>query len=420
MRQEKNNKDFFYLLHTHYALVRSICISGRHFTGRDEAIQFIADFYGEQNQGVQAMSLFERMRDCGMLIKNHALWGIPSYITLFVRKREGRSSYTSQHLVRACLQDIRTHIYSLNSMLNASGMITVDEFIEEIFAIEDVYQQLAGASQNNCHKISVDVASFQLDGALEVSSSKIQRFHHLYDSYIMPMLAIVVDPDNELEDISRELIQVCDRILRDYPNLENLTYHLQGLKQSVKVIQERIAGKILQAKNELDALFEVYREHRRIIRGINQFWEMKLDERVDELEQVYDRHFATSSRLRYQNSSDRAFEKHIHQHIYAEQVKKRAPQLHSLTAEAAENGAQPSFLISFVEIRDQLLKQNHIDCLLDWLYERYPNENATFFIEKLFELEKRYPDKIRTTDQLKQYQLGTIKMELKIREWHHG
>lgn len=396
-------------------MLRDISISGQYFTDRDNLISYITEFYEKDKQVVQAGNLFERMRDSGMIIKNNALWVIPSYITLFIRKREGRTSYTSENFVRACLQDINVYVYSIKSKIEGENQVSSNDLIEDIFAIEDVYQQLAGASQNNCHKISTEVAAFQLDQTLEVASEKISQFHQLYDNYIMPMLAIVVDSNSELYELSQELIELCDSILNRFLNHTTLTYHVEGLKKSVKVIQERIAEKILQAKNELDLLFEVYREHRRIVNGINYFWEAKQEERIEELEDIYNKFLLTSTRLKFQNSSDRAFRKFINTSIFSEHHKKAAPRLrlqHDL-----QNLTGHSGIISFMEICNKLKMEKDIPCLLSWLNRSYPLENASFFIEKLFEIEKHFPGKIKILNKTEKFQLKGIRMELQIREW---
>ncbi len=416
MREESNNKDFFRLLHIHYPLIREMCVTTYRFTGRDDAVSFISEFYSQESQGVQAIKLFETMRDCGMLVKNHSLWGVPSYIALFIRKREGRLHYTSQHLVRACMQDVRTNVFALNAKLEGEN-ITSDEIAENIFALEDIYQQLAGASQNNCHKISQDVSAFQLGHSIEVSTAKIDHFLKLYDDFIMPMLAIVVDPDNELEAISAEVLELCDNLLEPYGNSENVGYHIRGLKQSVRVIQEQIAGKILQAKNELDALFEVYREHRRIIQGINYFWEITIEEREDEKNRIFNKYFLTSSKLRYQNSSTRSYTNYIQRSLYQEKAAKEAPALLSLSNPVDYNANTFSGMVCFADICNSVLKERQLPCLLSWLCAKYSNESATFFVEKLFELEKRFPDNINISNETKLYQLNSINVELQLREW---
>jgi len=417
MREESNNKDFFRLLHIHYPLIREMCVTTCRFTGRDDVVSFISEFYSHESQGVQAFKLFETMRDCGMLVKNHSLWGIPSYITLFIRKREGRSHYTSQHLVRACMQDINTHIFGLTRKVESVNVAS-DEIAEEIFALEDIYQQLAGASQNNCHKISQDVSAFQLGNSLEVSTTKINHFLELYDNFIMPMLAIVVDPDNELEGVSIEVLELCDKLLEPYGNTE-LGYHIRGLKQSVRVIQEQIAGKILQAKNELDALFEVYREHRRIVQGINYFWEITIEERENEKSRIFNKYFLTSTRLRSQNSSTRAYLNYIQRSLYQEKTAKEAPSLLSLSRSDDYEASTFSGMVCFSDICNSVLKEPQLPCLLSWLCKKYSGESATFFIDNLFKLEKCFPDYIKISDKTKSYQLDSVQVELQLREWQN-
>ncbi len=416
MKKEQNNKDFFRLLQNNYPVILDMIQRNSHFTGRDEVINHINDFYNERDQGIQANSLFERMRDCGLLVKNHSLWSIPSYITLFIRKREGRSSYTSHHFVNACIQDIKTHIFRLESYFDKDE-ISSDELINDVFAIEDVYQQLSDASQNNCHKISMDVSSFQLDISLEVSSKKIDQFHILYDSYIRPMLKIVVDPDSEFDEVSKNLINLCDKILVRFSNRENFTHHLETLKKSIKSIQGRMADKILQAKNELDILFEVYREHRRIVTGINRFWEIKIDEKDNELAQIFDKYCKTTSRLKYLNPSDRALKKYKDSHLYGEKFKSEPPQIKSLNENFNLDSKQPSGLISFFDIEKQLKNEKEIECILSWLIQIYPAENASFYIEKLFEIEKKLPENITIKNEEKTYLFGKVQMDLKIRSW---
>ena len=389
-----------------------------HFTGRDNIISYISEFYGEKDQGVQANSLFEQMRDCGLLVKNHSLWSIPSYITLFIRKREGRASYTSQHFVNACIQDIRTHIFRLNSYINATNICS-DELINDIFAIEDVYQQLSDASQNNCHKISMDVTSFQLDISLEVSSRKIEQFHVLYDSYIMPMLAVIVDSSGELAELSQELIELCDEILVRFSNIENFTYHLEGLKKTVRIIQDRIASKILQAKNELDILFEVYREHHRIVSGINHFWELKIDENDNELAQIYEKYFKKSNKFKYSNPNERSFTKYKDAYLYENKLKKCPPQIKLFSNDFNLDAVAPKGLISFFDIEKRLKEENEVECVLGWLNKIYPAENASFYVEKLFEIEKKLSENITILNEEKTYLLGTVQVDLKIRKYNN-
>lgn len=419
MREEANNRDFFRLLHIHYPLIREMCVSACRFTGRDDAVSFISDFYSRENQGVQPGKLFETMRDCGMLIKNNALWGVPSYITLFIRKREGRSHYTSQYLIRACLQDIRTRVFSLKEKCGSREIVSAD-IAEDIFALEDTYQQLAGASQNNCHKISQEVSAFQLGVSLDVSSSKIDRFLRLYNDFIMPMLAIVVDPDNELENVSQETLDICNKLLKHYGDIENLGYHIRGLIRSIRIIQGLVAEKILQAKNELDALVAVYREHRRIVQGINYFWEVVLDEKEDEKERIFDRYFRTSGRFRYHNPATVAYETHILNRLYKAEATKSAPKLFSLESGSLGSSEPVNGMVSFAEICVEILNKRELPCILSWLCECYHDETATFLIEKLFDLEKRFPDYIHMSDRLKTFELNSISVKLKVREWHNA
>jgi hypothetical protein len=344
------------------------------------------------------------------------MWGIPGYVVLFVRKREGHSKFTSQHFVRACLQDIKTHLFTLNSLLESNYNPLQEELLELVFAIEDVYQQLATASQNNCHKISMEVSSFQLDSYVEVSDSKIRRFHHLYDSYILPMLAVVADPDNELENLSSEINRTCEIILDRYSSAPDLSYHIRALKRSIRLIQEVIAGKILQAKNELDALFEVYREHRRIMDGINRFVELLNDSDSAGLDDLKYKYCLTSPQLKVSNPSRRAFITFLEKNLFENTAKRKPPVIQFEGQEPSDN-KKVKGLIAFSEIKNQLLLQKEIPCVLTFLCGICPDESASFIIEKLFELENALCDKIQVTDEIKKFNISGIQIELPVRKW---
>jgi uncharacterized protein (UPF0335 family) len=416
MKIEKTNRLFFQLLHRHYPLIREICISGKLFSGRNELLAFIVDFYEARDVGVQPTALFERMRDCGMIVKTHAMWAPPSYLLLFIRKREGRSKFTSQHFVKACFQDIRTHVFALNSMIENAFPALDDEILEEVFAVEDVYQQLAAASQNNCHKISMEVASFQLDASFELSNSKIQRFHNLYDSYILPMLAFVADPDNELEALSAEILELADKILDVFQGRGSVSYHFMALKNSVKAIQEIIASKILQAKNELDALFEVYREHRRIMEGINRFVEIISDDTIQEKDEFFEEYCLSSDKIRHSNLSNSSFDNYLRRFIYSDSSEHK-PHVVKIIQNLPESLEIEHGLVAFSEIKNLINQESNIPCVLSWLHNNYAHESASFLIEKLFEIEKYFPDNIRVENKSEIFKLSGIRIELPVREW---
>jgi hypothetical protein len=419
MRKETNNKDFFKLLHQYYSLIREMCINAERFSSRDEVIEFINEFYDKENKGVQAAKLFEDMRNCGMLTKNHSLWGIPSYITLFIRKREGRLHYTSQRLIRACLHDISTRTDSLEKLLQNKD-ITSGEIEEEIFAIDDTYQQLAGAAQNNCRKISQEVSTFKLESSLEVSSTKINRFIRLHDDFISPMLAIVVDSDNELENVSSKIIDICDSLVDAFGRTNNLGYHIRGLMETVKIIQEQIAGKVLQAKNELDVIFEVYHEHRRIIEGINYYWKICLEEREEEEDMIFNKYLLGCSKLRFFNPNNCSYQNHMQKQLYSKDLKRPARTLRSLVTSRKRYAGDIHGMVCFTDICSNLLKRDREPCVLSWLSNNYSDEGATFYIEKLFELEKHFPKNINISTEERLFHLNSVEVKLQIREWNNN
>jgi hypothetical protein len=419
MRQEANNKEFFKILHQNYPLIRKMCINAERFAGRDEVIEFINEFYAEKEKGVQATKLFEDMRSCGMLGKNHSLWGIPSYITLFIRKREGRLHYTSQRLIRACLHEIDTRAEGLEKLLQCRSIASGD-IEEELFAIEDSYQQLSAAAQNNCRKISQEVSTFKLESSLEVSSYKISRFIRLHDDFIAPMLAIVVDSDNEFENVSLKVFNICNNLTSAFGRTNNLGYHIRGLSETVKIIQEQVAGKLLQAKNELDIIFEVYHEHRRIIEGINCFWKICFEEREDEKEKIFCRYFLGSGKPRVFNPNNFSYQNQLQKQLYPEHIKRPARVLRSWGASRGDDTRALHGLICFTDICKSLLKSKHHPCLLTWLAENYTGEDATFYVEKLFELEKCFPEKIKISTEEKYFQLNSIQVKLQSREWNNN
>jgi len=414
---KNNNRIFFQLLNQYYPLIRELALTGRLFTGRDELISFFSDFYSGRSINIQSLSLFERMRDCGMIVKTHSMWGLPSYLVLFIRKREGRSKFTSQHFVQACFQDIKTHLFTLNSLLDNSSLPFDDELLEQVFAIEDVYQQLASASQNNCHKISMEVSSFQLDSSLEVSNSKIVRFHYLYDSFILPMLAFVADPDNELCSLSFEIVELCDRILELHTEKVSFSYHIRALKNSVNMIQEVIAVKILQAKNELDALFEVYREHRRIMDGINAFLEILNDDNPDLKKDLLEHYCLTSSKLRISNPSNRSCQTFINRSLSNKEAEHLPPIINIDNSLDKED--QIAGLFSFSDIKKRFMAEKTIPCILSFLIELFPGESVSFVVEKLFELEKYFPDNISVSESIKKFNIAGIQLELPERKWEN-
>jgi len=416
--KNNGNRTFFQILYQYYPLIKELCLTGRLFHGRDELISFFSDFYNDQGLNIQATALFERMRDCGMIVKNHSMWGVPSYLVLFIRKREGRSKFTSQHFVKACLQDIKTHLFTLNSLLENKYNPFEEEILEVVFSIEDVYQQLADASQNNCHKISMEVSSFQLDSTVEISNSKIQRFHNLYDFYIMPMLAFVADPDNELDFLGLEINNVTNKILEIYTASPNLSYHVRALKKSVCLIQEVIASKILQAKNELDALFEVYREHRRIMDGINCFVEIlnNKDSEPESMDNLLYKYCLTSSRIKVNNPSGRSFTSFLDKYLYFNLEKHKPPVIDS-SCKTSDANDKVKGMIAFADIKNKLLLQNDVPCILSFLLELCQDESASFIIEKLFELENFFSDNIKITDEIKKFDITGIQLELPVRKW---
>ncbi|MFA6715740.1 MAG: hypothetical protein WCS27_10210 [Victivallaceae bacterium] len=418
MRQEADNKEFFKILHQNYPLIRKMCINAERFSSRDETIEFINEFYAEKDKGVQAAKLFEDMRNCGMLGKNHSLWSVPSYITLFIRKREGRLHYTSQRLIRACLHEIDTRSEGLEKLLQYKT-ITSGEIEEELFAIEDTYQQLSAAAQNNCRKISQEVSTFKLEDSLEISSYKINRFIRLHDDFIAPMLAIVVDSDNEFENVSLKVYNICNSLTSTFGRTNHLGYHIRGLVETVKIIQEQVAGKLLQAKNELDIIFEVYHEHRRIIEGINYFWKICLEEREDEKERIFNKYFLGSGKLRVFNPNNFSYQNQLQKQLYPEHLKRPARPLHSLGVSRDDTGTIHG-LICFTDICKNLLRSKHHSCLLTWLAENYAGEDATFYVEKLFELEKCFPEKIKVSAEEKYFQLDSIQVKLQSREWNNN
>ena len=419
MSKEANNKEFFKILHQNYPLIRKMCVNAERFSNRDEAIEFINEFYAEKGRGVQAAKLFEDMRNCGMLGKNHSTWGIPSYITLFIRKREGRLYYTSQRLIRACLHEIDTRVESLEKLLQYQN-ITSEEIEEEIFAIEDTYQQLSAAAQNNCRKISQEVSTFKLESSLEVSSVKINRFIRLHNDFIAPMLAIVVDSENQFQDVSSKVFDTCNNLLDTFGRTSNLGYHIRGLTETVKIIQEQVAGKLLQAKNELDIIFDVYREHRRIIEGINYFWKVCLEEREDEKERIFDKYFLGSGKPKISNPNNFSYQNQLQKQLYPEHLKRPARTLRSLGTSCSNDGVEINGLICFTDICKELLESKWQPCLLTWLGKKYAGEDATFYVEKLFELEKCFPEKIKISAEEKYFKLNSVQVKLQIREWSNN
>jgi hypothetical protein len=162
-------------------------------------------------------------------------------------------------------------------------------------------------------------------------------------------------------------------------------------------------------------LFEVYREHRRIMSGINVYWKLRQAGRTRELDEIHARHCRTTARFRHQNSGSAAFLRHIRD--FSESVRRRkAPRLR-LEPPSSTAESPTSSLVSFHEIRSRLSKEVHVPCLLEWLHDAYPAEGATFLIEKLFELEKKLPDRIRLLPGSKVYRIAGIRIEIPVREW---
>jgi hypothetical protein len=190
--------------------------------------------------------------------------------------------------------------------------------------------------------------------------------------------------------------------------------------ETVKIIQEQIAGKVLQAKNELDVIFEVYHEHRRIIEGINYYWKICLEEREDEEDNIFNKYLLGCNKLRVFNPNNYSYQNRLQKQLYPEHSKKPARRLYSLGSSKEKNANGIQGLVSFTDICQDLLKCDREPCLLSWLSKNYSGEDATFYIEKLFELEKFFPKKINISNEKRLFQLNAVQVKLQIREWNNN
>jgi len=404
-----SNKDFFYLLSKHYELVRALCMNPRHFESKSDAIGFIAD---NSEENLQANALFDRFVKCGVLVQNYSFWVVPSYITLFIRKREGINSFTSSETVRGFLRDLENGKRELTHLTSGQIQMGSREIIDILQTVEDSFCQISAASQNNCSKISEEVEEFQLNQDVEFSDSKIRHFHRLYDKYIEPMLGIIVDPNGELGELSRELVKLCETVSFQFAHFEYIAEYSNNLKRRVRTTTRQIADKVRQAKNELEVIFEVYAKHSRIMKGIGTVWEVIADDEAFEQFARRDLLGSDSSLKSYQPNTA-SYRHYLEDILFADEHVIARPTIAAGTVSKRTG----SDVVAFSDIIDALRADGQVVDVMVWLFNNYTGQTLSYYIQTLFDLEKRI--KLTVCDDICDYRSeNNLSFELNRREYN--
>ena len=405
------NKEFLALLNKHYELIRSMAMEPRPFESRSDIMLFISD---HSVDNVQANSLFERFINCGILTKSYSFWTIPSYITLFIRKREGVNSFTSSESVNGFIKDLRNGTIELEQLCLEDISCSVSEVTEVLQVIEDAFCQISAASQNNCSKISEEVEEFQLMHDIEFSDSKIRHFHRLCKRYIDPMLAIIVDPNCELEQLSDELVKLCDKASRIFVHHEYIVEYSNNLKHRIRVSFRHIADKVRQARNELEVIFEVYSKHSRIMKGVGALWELLQDEqKLNSFSNEY--LLGADISLKSSQPNSDSYRRYLEDAFLGETQHRTPPKI-NINSAASRQGTEA---LAFYDIVDALKLEENIDDVMIWLFDHYQGNTLSYYIETLFDIEKQL--KLTVTEDLCTYQSpNDLIFELNRREYTNG
>ena len=204
-------QDFLNFISSHYRTIAVIYRDDLRFESDDEILNFLDRF---NETGKDQSSMTRRLKEVGVLQEMMGCWAMPSFLKDFFAQLEQRFTLASPAVIAAWVQKLRNLVSQFEKSICQSEQGALADFDHVGFLLSeimDTYQVVNKTVNDNCERISEEVAGYRMTTDAAISKQRMQRLIFLYDEYLEPILQLLTI-DGEFRNVSDDVASCCTRL----------------------------------------------------------------------------------------------------------------------------------------------------------------------------------------------------------------
>ena len=353
-----------------------------------------------------------RLKEVGVLQEMMGCWAMPSFLKDFFAQLEQRFTLASPAVIAAWVQKLRNLVSQFEKSICQSEQGALADFDHVGFLLSeimDTYQVVNKTVNDNCERISEEVAGYRMTTDAAISKQRMQRLIFLHDEYLEPILQLLTI-DGEFRNVSDDVASCCTRLrtillrIEDSDAIEDKAAHV---RQDIVWLRRVMVRRTEESRRELGPLCEASRRESQIAKGVNRCldaiakddWSLlNLDERLVVVD------FNNS-----QLFSDFGVEKFLS--TFLSFTEETAPTIRSAKPKATE------FPLNAEDVLEQLDLVEGTDDLLDWIIDRFDGLTADHTMSLFNSVLLRRPEQVVNTCEQREYQFDYLAVNAMKWKW---
>jgi hypothetical protein len=267
----RDAQEFANFLARHYRQIEAMCRERVRFTSDDEAIAFLRPFTPDDKSLVP---LINRMRAVGVLIDLAGEWCPAPFLVAFIDELDLRHVLASPSVIHGWIETLERHVDELLRCSSpaelALGTYDRQHSRDLIRDIAEVFQMIIRTIQDNCERITAEVAEYRKTEDAARLRNRLNRLIQLHDEYLAPVIQ-TVDVGGEFYSATEKVANCCTRIIVHHDRSSDpLGEDARSLRRDVAWLRRVVLRSAEEARRELAPLCEAAVRESQIARGVNR------------------------------------------------------------------------------------------------------------------------------------------------------